>query len=241
MFSIGTKSIKALQALVNSIVQQQFVTKRVLYKLLGKINFFRNLSTTTAAVLAPIYAITKTVDDWTTPIPVTSDLQQHLRMLSAEVPRWKLSAGVSTDVLVISTDASNEGVGVSVSTTEGSELHAWSLQHKTTSTDAAFKELTGVYEFLRHNDDFLRNTTATVWHVQMDNLPAINFLRRSVVPVDAKKQSLLAKIFALFATYVNVNVMFYHIAGVDNGRADLLSRSHNCSSLPVHVNIVAFI
>eukprot|EP01071_Lankesteria_metandrocarpae_P008078 Lankesteria_metandrocarpae@DN4860_c0_g1_i1.p1 len=228
IYAIPDASIKSIRELIYNICTHATMTKRMLYRVIGKLNFFRSLSPHTAALLAPIYSLTTTIATWHESVPVTDDLRQHLRQLAAHLDEWKVHAGKLTDTMCIYVDSSNTGIGVTVQDTVGEEIHHWSSKYASANSDAAAKELNGLLQFLRHNKPFLQQSTGTGWQVCLDNLPAVNFLWRSTVPQDDGKQKLLSKIFYELSSY-QVEVLFYHVAGRDNTRADALSRIHDPS------------
>eukprot|EP01071_Lankesteria_metandrocarpae_P005942 Lankesteria_metandrocarpae@DN4179_c0_g1_i1.p1 len=222
--SLPKRSIECIEQLIANVLLMPSVTKRIIYKIIGKIAFFRSLSVSTTALLQPLYDWCKDVDGWSTTSPLTSSMRRALREIQQLLPTWRIQLPevTTTTTVHIYTDASNIGLGVAVYI-DNKEVHNWSLQYKTKSSCATSKELAAILMFLRRNVSFLQQLKSRRWTFHSDNLPAVVFLQRQKVPVDHKKVILLEKIFNLLQDY-KATTSFVHIAGKDNRRADLLSR-----------------
>eukprot|EP01071_Lankesteria_metandrocarpae_P008727 Lankesteria_metandrocarpae@DN5035_c0_g1_i2.p1 len=158
-FTIPPLAAAALLSPLRHVAECKTTTKRILYRILGKINLFRSLSAKATALIRPLYDVTKTVASWSEPIIVSGVLRNQFLYIATTIPTWTTSTADSVPVLTYFVDSSNTGMGVAVTDTTGSEIHNWSATHYTTNTDAAYKELGGLLHFLRANQPFLYGST----------------------------------------------------------------------------------
>eukprot|EP01071_Lankesteria_metandrocarpae_P014045 Lankesteria_metandrocarpae@DN803_c0_g1_i1.p1 len=198
--------------------------KRQLYKVVGKVNFFRTLGHDVQSILAPVYAHTRHLTTWNDSAPLPPEVKTALKAVAQQLPSWTTCTATDPDQIAIYTDASDTGNGGCVVDGNGNILRHWSGKTVIHNSDAAHKELSAMLLFLRHNAPFLGEYSRSVWKIYCDNLPAICYLNRSAVPTDSAKANLVSKILAMLSAF-NVEYVFSHVAGVSNIIADKLSRS----------------
>eukprot|EP01071_Lankesteria_metandrocarpae_P014437 Lankesteria_metandrocarpae@DN8454_c0_g1_i1.p2 len=122
--TIPPLAASALLSLLRHVADCKTITKCILYRILGKINFFRSLSATATVLIRPLYDVTKTVASWSEPINVTNALRSQLLYIAKTIPTWTSTAD-SVPVLTFFVDSSNTGMGVAVTNTTGNEIHNW--------------------------------------------------------------------------------------------------------------------
>eukprot|EP01071_Lankesteria_metandrocarpae_P002343 Lankesteria_metandrocarpae@DN2258_c0_g1_i1.p1 len=87
-FTIPPLASAALLSLLHHVASCTTTTKRILYRILGKINFFRSLSVAATTLIRPLYDATKSVSTWSEPILITNDLRKQLLHIATVIPTW---------------------------------------------------------------------------------------------------------------------------------------------------------
>eukprot|EP01071_Lankesteria_metandrocarpae_P011825 Lankesteria_metandrocarpae@DN5472_c2_g1_i1.p2 len=221
-FRLSSTALTKTIATIEDILSRRTTTKRELYKILGKVNFYRSLAAGVQQLLTPIYQFCKTLPSWNDKQQQPPEVREVLRDIATRLPLWQTESS-STDAYHLYTDASNTGNGVAIYDGNGKVLRHWSGKSRIVSTDAAYKELYGLSTFLHQNTPFMAEHADSVWYVYMDNLPSICYLSRSTVSGGAGKCNLVVKILQFFED-LKIEVTFHHVAGRENVTADRLSR-----------------
>eukprot|EP01071_Lankesteria_metandrocarpae_P011090 Lankesteria_metandrocarpae@DN5408_c0_g1_i2.p1 len=222
-YRLSETALRTTVAAILAVTTATTATKRQLYKVVGKVNFYRTLGADVQQLLQPVYAYTRQLTDWNTPHTTPRPVRDALVHVAGVLPNWSTSVTAAERHISIYTDASDTGLGAAVIDDNGNVLRRWSAQHKVANFDAAQKELTALYVFLKANAPFLHEYADIPWRMYMDNLPAICYMNRSTVPPDAVKANIVAKIFNCIREYKS-EVSYHHVAGVANVEADVLSR-----------------
>eukprot|EP01071_Lankesteria_metandrocarpae_P011243 Lankesteria_metandrocarpae@DN5426_c0_g1_i1.p1 len=189
-FRLSATALTKTVVTIQDILSRRTTTKRELYKVLGKVNFYRSLAAGVQQLLTPIYAFCKSLPTWNDKHQQPTEVRAVLQDIADKLPLWQTESA-TTNAYHLYTDASNTGNGVVIYDDEYKEIRHWSGKSLVVSTDAAYKELHGLSTFLQKNKPFMAEHTANTWYVYMDNLPSICYLSRSTVSGDAGKCNLV--------------------------------------------------
>eukprot|EP01071_Lankesteria_metandrocarpae_P006603 Lankesteria_metandrocarpae@DN441_c0_g1_i1.p3 len=74
-FRLGNAALTSTIAHIESLLSAAMVTRRELYKVVGKVNFFRTLGHDVHATLAPVYAHTRLLTTWTDKAPLPDSVR----------------------------------------------------------------------------------------------------------------------------------------------------------------------
>lgn len=104
------KEMKILE-MIDAICGRGIATKRQMYELLGKLNFFRALGQGLAGTIQPVYEFLKTFEKWDQMRNINESVIRILRQIQSEIPSWTTHTIVG-DCVDIQIDSSAKGVGV---------------------------------------------------------------------------------------------------------------------------------
>eukprot|EP01071_Lankesteria_metandrocarpae_P007416 Lankesteria_metandrocarpae@DN4676_c0_g1_i1.p1 len=157
VFSIPPAKVQDIVKTIEAAITKGVVTKREVYRILEKVNYFASLSPQQSEVCCQLYEFANTVVPWGELIMLAPAVVEVLRQLQQQLPHWTAnSRGTAHQFLTV--DTSNVGFGGLLTNDSGEVLRSFSYSHTFSSQDSTWKELRGLYEILCHNRHYFANT-----------------------------------------------------------------------------------
>jgi len=212
---------------LQTIIAAGHLTKRQVYKICGRINYFSHLAHKVAAHLTYLYETVKT-KGWNDTLHLDDQHRRDLQHIHDNIANWSVAVMTdANDILEMFTDASATGWGCVMYTTKTSEpVYYYSGQWPaTTTTSTAHSttiELRAILHATQKAAQFLRGHQHYQLRVMTDNIAIPTIMTKGTT---VKANQLLAdRIHAQMEEVMHKPVQYMFVAGVCNP-ADAPSRA----------------